>query len=49
MRTTIKAFSKHCRDKRYFFNFFFILYCDFVFFKSSGVEFHRFVPLHCIV
>ena len=30
-----------------FFNFFFILYCDFEFFKSSGIEFHNFVPLHC--
>ena len=27
---------------------FFILYCDFVFLKSSGIEFHKFVPLHCI-
>ena len=27
-----------------FFNFFFILYCDFVFFKSSGIDFHNFVP-----
>ena len=32
--------------KDFFLNFFFILYCDFVFFKSSGIEFHKFAPLH---
>ena len=42
------AFSKHCCDKIFFLNFFFILYCDFVFFKSSGTEFLKFAPLHCI-
>ena len=34
--------------KDFFLNFFFILYCDFVFCKSSGIEFHKFAPLHCI-
>ena len=27
---------------------FFIPYCDFVLFKSSGIAFHKFVLLHCM-